>query len=107
MALSVPAFTLGRLPRITFGAGVFEQVPAIVARNGARAFLFTGGLAVVALAILLGVVAPQERNARIGPAAARMSLTGTPVSRASAAQASNSGTRRRTVSPSRDRKSVV
>jgi alcohol dehydrogenase len=40
---ALPAFGLGRLPRITFGAGVFEQVPSIVARHGARAFLVTGG----------------------------------------------------------------
>ena len=39
----VPSFGLGRLPRITFGPGVFEQVPAIVARHGTRALLVTGG----------------------------------------------------------------
>ncbi len=38
----VPAFGLGRLPRITFGAGVFDKVPAITATHGARAFLVTG-----------------------------------------------------------------
>jgi alcohol dehydrogenase class IV len=39
----VPAFGVGRLPRITFGSGVFSQVPGIVARHGSRAFLVTGG----------------------------------------------------------------
>ncbi|MEX1295504.1 MAG: iron-containing alcohol dehydrogenase [Candidatus Limnocylindrales bacterium] len=43
MSDPVPAFGLGRLPRITFGAGVFGEVPAIVARHGSRAFLVTGG----------------------------------------------------------------
>mgnify|MGYP001811956186 CR=1 FL=1 len=39
----VPAFALGRLPRITFGAGAFSKVPAIAASHGSRAFLVTGG----------------------------------------------------------------
>ncbi len=39
----VPAFGLGRLPRITFGAGVFSKVPAIAASHGSRALLVTGG----------------------------------------------------------------
>jgi len=43
MTSPVPAFGLGRLPRITFGAGVFDQVPAIVAGHGQRALLVTGG----------------------------------------------------------------
>ena len=43
MSGPIPAFGLGRLPRITFGAGVFGQVPAIAAGHGARAFLVTGG----------------------------------------------------------------
>jgi len=43
MADLVPAFGLGRLPRITFGAGVFAQVPTIVARHGTRVLLVTGG----------------------------------------------------------------
>ena len=43
MTEPLPAFGLGRLPRITFGAGVFEQVPGIVAGHGERAFLVTGG----------------------------------------------------------------
>jgi alcohol dehydrogenase len=43
MTEAVPTFGLGRLPRITFGAGVFSRVPAIVARHGSRALLVTGG----------------------------------------------------------------
>jgi alcohol dehydrogenase len=43
MSQPVPAFGLGKLPRITFGAGVFGQVPSIVARHGKRALLVTGG----------------------------------------------------------------
>ena len=43
MTEAVPAFALGRLPRITFGDGVFSQVPAIVAGHGARVLLVTGG----------------------------------------------------------------
>lgn len=43
MSQSVPAFSLGRLPRITFGSGVFAQVPGIVARHGGRVLLVTGG----------------------------------------------------------------
>jgi len=39
----VPAFGLGRLPRIAFGSGVFAQVPAIVARHGTHVLLVTGG----------------------------------------------------------------
>ncbi len=38
-----PAFSLGRLPRITFGSGVFGQVPRIVASHGTRTLLVTGG----------------------------------------------------------------
>ncbi len=37
------SFGLGRLPRITFGSGVFSQVPSVVAGHGSRAFLVTGG----------------------------------------------------------------
>jgi alcohol dehydrogenase len=40
---TVPAFGLGRLPRITFGPGVFAKVPAITATHGTRALLVTGG----------------------------------------------------------------
>lgn len=43
MGQSVPAFGIGRLPRITFGAGAFERLPAIVAGHGTRALLVTGG----------------------------------------------------------------
>ncbi len=43
MVEAVPAFALGRLPRITFGAGVFAQVPAIVAGHGSRVLLVIGG----------------------------------------------------------------
>lgn len=43
MSEPVPAFGLGRLPRITFGAGAFGQLPSIVARHGQRALLVTGG----------------------------------------------------------------
>ncbi|CAN5856688.1 iron-containing alcohol dehydrogenase [soil metagenome] len=41
--VTVPSFTVGRLPRITFGPGVFADVPGIVARHGQRALLVTGG----------------------------------------------------------------
>jgi alcohol dehydrogenase len=40
--MGVPAFTLGRLPRIDFGAGAFGRLPAVVARHGGRALLVTG-----------------------------------------------------------------
>ncbi len=43
MSSPVPPFGLGRLPRITFGPGVFGQVPTIAARHGTRALLVTGG----------------------------------------------------------------
>ncbi len=39
----VPSFGLGRLPRITFGAGAFSRVPEIAAGHGSRALLVTGG----------------------------------------------------------------
>jgi alcohol dehydrogenase len=39
----VPGFGIGRLPRITFGGGVFAGVPAIVAGHGQRLLLVTGG----------------------------------------------------------------
>jgi len=39
----VRSFGLGRLPRITFGAGVFAHVPTIVAGHGPRVLLVTGG----------------------------------------------------------------
>ena len=43
-----PAFTLGRLPRITFGAGSIAQLPAIVAGHGRRLILVTGGRSLAA-----------------------------------------------------------
>ena len=36
-------FSIARLPRIMFGAGVFKELPAIAARYGRRALLVTGG----------------------------------------------------------------
>jgi alcohol dehydrogenase len=41
-------FTLGRLPRIEFGPGMFERVPAIVARHGRRVLLVTGSSSLTA-----------------------------------------------------------
>jgi alcohol dehydrogenase len=43
MSRALPAFRLGRLPRITFGAGTIADVPAIVAGHGRRALLVLGG----------------------------------------------------------------
>jgi alcohol dehydrogenase len=40
---AIGAFELGRLPRITFGAGRVEAVPRIVAGHGRHALLVTGG----------------------------------------------------------------
>ena len=37
------SFSLGRLPRITFGPGVFTTVPEVVAGHGHRVLLVTGG----------------------------------------------------------------
>lgn len=42
MLEALPGFRLGRLPRITFGAGSFAQLPGIVASHGSRALLVTG-----------------------------------------------------------------
>jgi alcohol dehydrogenase class IV len=44
----VPAFSLGRLPRIEFGEGGFARVPAIVSGHGRRALLVTGGRSLAA-----------------------------------------------------------
>lgn len=44
----VPAFALGRIPRITFGAGAFDRVPEIVAAHGSRVLLVTGGQSLAA-----------------------------------------------------------
>jgi alcohol dehydrogenase len=38
----VGPFAVGRLPRITFGAGTFAELPAVVARHGRRALLVHG-----------------------------------------------------------------
>jgi len=46
--LPIPAFTLGRLPRITFGSGSFVQLPAIVGASGHRVLLVTGGRSLAA-----------------------------------------------------------
>jgi alcohol dehydrogenase class IV len=43
MTDAVTAFAIGRLPRITFGAGTLAKVPAIVASHGSRVLLVTGG----------------------------------------------------------------
>ncbi|MFV2064607.1 MAG: iron-containing alcohol dehydrogenase [Chloroflexota bacterium] len=43
MTTAPPAFAIGRLPRITFGAGRLAEVPAIVAGHGSRVLLVTGG----------------------------------------------------------------
>lgn len=42
-AAGIGPFTLGRIPRITFGAGTFARVPEIVAGHGSRVLLVTGG----------------------------------------------------------------
>jgi alcohol dehydrogenase len=42
-ARPVGEFVLGRLPRITFGAGAVAKLPAIVAGHGGRALLVRGG----------------------------------------------------------------
>ncbi len=38
----LPAFALGRIPRITFGAGSVARLPEILAAHGQRALLITG-----------------------------------------------------------------
>ena len=40
---TVPPFTIGRLPRITFGSGSFSAVPGITAGYGSRVLLVSGG----------------------------------------------------------------
>ena len=42
------SFSLGRLPRITFGSGGFERVPEVVAGHGRRVLLVTGGRSLAA-----------------------------------------------------------
>jgi alcohol dehydrogenase class IV len=44
----VPAFALGRIPRITFGPGAFARVPGIVSTHGSRVLLVTGGRSLAA-----------------------------------------------------------
>ncbi len=44
----LPAFSLGRLPRITFGAGSLTRLPSIVAGHGRRALLVTGSRSLAA-----------------------------------------------------------
>lgn len=44
----VPAFALGRIPRITFGDGSLDRVPDIVAAHGRRVLLVTGGRSLAA-----------------------------------------------------------
>jgi alcohol dehydrogenase len=39
----IPAFSLGRLPRITFGAGSLARVPEVAAAHGGVVLLVTGG----------------------------------------------------------------
>jgi alcohol dehydrogenase class IV len=65
----MPAFGLGRLPRITFGAGAFEQLPDIVARHGSRALLVTGGRSFAA--------SPRRAALERGLTAAGVTLAGT------------------------------
>jgi len=57
----VPAFALGRIPRITFGAGTVARVPGITAAHGSRVLLVTGGRSLAASghrdALLAGLAA--------------------------------------------------
>ena len=39
---SIPAFAIARLPKIIFGSGTIAQLPAEIARHGARALIVTG-----------------------------------------------------------------
>lgn len=64
----VPAFGIGRLPRITFGSGAFGQLPAIVARHGRRVLLVTGGHSFNA--------SPRRRELEDGLAEAGLTLVG-------------------------------
>jgi alcohol dehydrogenase class IV len=64
----VTPFSLGRLPRITFGSGVFGQVPAIAARHGSRALLVTGGRSFTA--------SPRRAELEAGLASAGVTLVG-------------------------------
>ena len=44
----IPAFALGRLPRVTFGEGTFARVPELAAAHGRRVLLVTGGRSLAA-----------------------------------------------------------
>lgn len=59
--LTLGTFTLGRIPRVAFGAGSFARVPEIVAGHGSRVLLVTGGRSLVASgrrdALLAGLTA--------------------------------------------------
>ncbi len=57
---AVPAFELGRLPRVLFGAGTRERVPAIVAAHGRRALLVTGGRSLAASGRRAAMIAGLE-----------------------------------------------
>ena len=61
MSEPVPAFALGRIPRITFGAGSFASLPGVVAAHGSRVLLVTGGRSLAASgrrdALLAGLAA--------------------------------------------------
>ena len=43
LGASVPPFTIGRLPRITFGSGSFSAITGIAAGHGSRVLLVSGG----------------------------------------------------------------
>jgi alcohol dehydrogenase class IV len=45
---TLPAFALGRLPRITFGEGSFAHVPELAVAHGSRVLLVTGGRSLAA-----------------------------------------------------------
>lgn len=67
--LPVLPFTLGRIPRITFGTGTLARLPAIVRGHGSRALLVTGGGSLAASGRLAAVTAGLE--------AAGVTVTGT------------------------------
>lgn len=52
MPAGIPAFALGRVPRITFGEGSVGRLPAIVRGHGTRALLVTGGRSLDASGVL-------------------------------------------------------
>ncbi len=69
MTSAIGPFVIGRLPRITFGAGSLAQVPDIVAGHGARALLVTGGRSFRE--------SPQRARLESGLADAGITLVGT------------------------------